>query len=174
MISFDLGGGQFNYRVAGICLEAGRVLLQQAVGYDFWTLPGGRGELLEDSRSTLVREMHEELGVEVTCGRLLWVLENFFTYEGRAFHELALFYSMTLPVDSLLLGVTGEYAGLEPDNPLVFRWFPVDHLTGVKLYPTVLRTALRDLPATTQHLMHHDEPDAMPYSNSTDRRGPTD
>lgn len=159
MITFDTAAGRFNYRVAGVCIHADHVLLSQAARDDFWAMPGGRVELLEDSRSTLMREMRKELGVEVTCDRLLWVLENFFTYEDRAFHELALYYAMTLPAASPLLNVGREFPGLEAHDPMVFRWFPVEQLTQVRLYPTILRTELQQVPATTRHLIHTDFPD---------------
>jgi 8-oxo-dGTP pyrophosphatase MutT (NUDIX family) len=159
VISCDFDAGHFNYRVAGACIHADHILLHRAVTEDFWALPGGRPELFEDSRTTLIREMREELGVDITCGRLLWVLENFFTHAGSAYHELAFYYAMTLPAASSLFDLERAHLGIEPDNPLEFRWFPVDRLTEVRLYPTILRTALRDLPATIQHLIHIDEPD---------------
>jgi 8-oxo-dGTP pyrophosphatase MutT (NUDIX family) len=159
VISFDVNAGHFNYRVAGACIHADHVLLQRAMTEDIWALPGGRPEFLEDSRSTLIREMREELGVDITCSRLLWVLENFFTYAGRAFHELAFYYAMDLPAASPLLDLNRVHLGIEPGNPLEFRWFPVDRLAEVRLYPAILRTALQDLLATTQHLIHTDEPD---------------
>ena len=65
VIVFDVDAGRFNYRVAGVCVHAGHVLLHQAAGDDFSALPGGRPELGEDSRTALAREMHEELGVEI-------------------------------------------------------------------------------------------------------------
>jgi 8-oxo-dGTP pyrophosphatase MutT (NUDIX family) len=159
VISFDVDAGHFHCRVVGVCLQAEHVLLQRAVTEDFWALPGGRLELLEDSRTALIREMWEELGVEITCGRLLWVVENFFSFAGRAFHELAFYYVMTLPADEPLLDVQRVHPGIEPENPLEFRWFPVERLAEVRLNPTIMRTALREVPATIQHLIHTDEPD---------------
>jgi hypothetical protein len=40
------------------------------------------------------------------------------------------------------------------DLTLIFRWFPIDKLQDVYLFPTFLRTALLDLPAHTQHVVH--------------------
>ena len=69
MITLDEAAVSFVLRVAGVALHSGRVLLQRAEGESFWALPGGRGELLEPARQTLVREMAEELHVVVTPGR---------------------------------------------------------------------------------------------------------
>ena len=38
--------------------------------------------------------MQEELGVEAVVGPLLWIVENFFDYEGKAWHELGFYYRM--------------------------------------------------------------------------------
>lgn len=158
MIVFDTHEGRFNYRVAGVCIHEEHVLLQQAAADDFWALPGGRPEFGEHSRAALEREMREEIGEGVGVGPLFWVLENFLTYDDRVFHEVAFHYEMTLPPASSLLDLEREYAGIEPATSLVFRWFPVNRLSQIRLYPTVLREALRDVPAATQHLIHRDEP----------------
>jgi hypothetical protein len=60
---------------------------------------------------------------------------------------------------SPLLDVERDHPGIEADNPLEFRWFPVERLAEVRLYPTIMRSALRALPATAQHLIHTDESD---------------
>ncbi len=91
MITFEEGGKKFNYRVVGIALDVDRVLLLRTEKDDFWFLPGGRVELLEPSQDALIREMREELEVDVRVERLVWVVENFFEYEGKFCHELALF-----------------------------------------------------------------------------------
>lgn len=82
MITFDHGKARFNFRVVGVALDGDRVLVHRPERDDFWTLPGGRGELLEPARDTLAREMLEEIGAEVQVGRLVWVVENFFQYQG--------------------------------------------------------------------------------------------
>ena len=44
--------------------------------------------MLENSKDAIVREMQEEIGARVNVHRLLWVVENFFEYNARSFHEL--------------------------------------------------------------------------------------
>ena len=70
MITFARGPLRFNYRVVGIAINDGRVLLHRAETDDFWALPGGRAELMEPASVTLQREMQEELGIEVQVLRL--------------------------------------------------------------------------------------------------------
>ena len=51
MLTFDLEGERFMYRVAGVAVIDGRVLLRQFEGEDdFYVVPGGRVEMREPGR----------------------------------------------------------------------------------------------------------------------------
>lgn len=161
MISFDFEPDRrFSYRIVAVVTHEGNVLLHRADFENFWSLPGGRAEILETSHTTLEREMREELGVTVMVRRLLWVVENFFTLESRCIHELGLYYVVDLPRNSPYLDKTREYAGREIDSaPLIFRWFPLESLPSVKLMPSFLRTSLAHLPDSVEHVIHADPVD---------------
>ena len=162
MITFDQDGFRFHYRVAGVCIHEGCVLLHRADRDDYWALPGGRCELGESSDETLRREMQEELSVTVTVGRLLWVVENFFTLVGTAYHELALLYAIDLPEDHAFLDTTQRHYGIEDQSTngkpytLIYEWVPIASLPNVILHPSFLRTALQNVPAATQHIVQRD------------------
>ncbi len=155
VIVFDQGGVRFNYRVVAVVVDRGRALLHRWETDDFWALPGGRGELLEPSRETLRREMREEMGVDVRVERLLWVVENFFDYQEKSWHELALYFLTSLLGESRLYGLD-EFPGDDEGVKLLFKWFPVEELEGVPLFPTFLRQALKAIPLTTEHVVHRD------------------
>lgn len=61
-ISYEQNHNKFNFRVAGIVMDAGRVLLHTTEQDAFWNLPGGRVKLNETTEAAIVREMMEELG----------------------------------------------------------------------------------------------------------------
>lgn len=164
MITYERDGIRFTYRVAGICRHDDHVLLHRVDTQDFWSMPGGRCELGEPSDVTLRRELAEELGVVMRVGPLLFVAENFFTLDDEAIHELCFFYDVSLPADHRLHDKTHAHRGVEDRHPdeeelvLIFRWFPVEELVDVPLYPAFLRTALRDVGPETRHVVHWDEP----------------
>ena len=160
MIEFTEGSVRFNYRVAGVCIREGHVLLHREVTYDFWALPGGRLHLLESSYDALRREMEEEMDLPVEVGRLIWFVENFFQNDAFAadlrFHELGLYYEMSLPAEATQNDVNADFMGREGEVPIIFRWFGVDRLAEVPLFPTFLRSALANVPDHPVHLIHHD------------------
>ncbi len=156
MLSFRDGEKCFNYRVVGVALQGDSILLHKEDREDFWSLPGGRGEWFEHSTDTLKREMLEEIGVEVEVGPLVWVVENFYTYDGQKRHELALYYQMFLPKGNRYMSTTGPLAGIEEGTPMTFRWFQLDELDSLVLHPSFLQEALRSPLDETRHIVHHD------------------
>ena len=84
-VVLDHGKARFNYRVGGVALHRGWILLNRSPREDFWYLPGGRIAMGETAAQALKREIREELGVPVRVGPLLWLVENFFRYDGSCF-----------------------------------------------------------------------------------------
>ena len=70
----------FSYRVAGICVRNGNVLLQKPVNDAAYAFPGGHVTLGESNEETLIREFKEEIGVDIRVGELKWVAEIFFPW----------------------------------------------------------------------------------------------
>jgi ADP-ribose pyrophosphatase YjhB (NUDIX family) len=158
MIRLVDGENLFNYRVAGVAIRENSVLLQQAEGDNFWVLPGGRAEFGEPAEQTLIREMKEEIDVEVELVRLLWFVENFFTYSGKQYHEIALYFLMRLPGNSKYLIDTGPFEGEDGGVRIMFQWFPMrpEVLSSLPLLPGFLQTALQELPETVGHIVQRD------------------
>lgn len=65
-------------RVTGVVIEGDRILvLNQDTGTGrSWSLPGGKVEEGETIGGALIREMHEETGLDVEPGRLLYVCDH--------------------------------------------------------------------------------------------------
>ncbi|KJS08801.1 MAG: DNA mismatch repair protein MutT [Hoeflea sp. BRH_c9] len=158
-IRFNDKGRRFNARVAGLALRDGFLLIHREVHEPFWTIPGGTAEMGEDSRTTLVREMQEELGVDVTVGRLLFLVENFFTFGKRAWHEIGWYYLMDLPSSfpfSTDGGIIHEI--VDGKNRLEFKWVPATRasLEALPLPPVFLASRIEVLPETTEHIIWDD------------------
>lgn len=159
MITFDKDNSTFNYRVAGVAIHEGRVLLHRAAHEDFWTLPGGRCEMRELGAEALRREMIEELGAEVIVDRLLWVVENFFEYNGRLGHEIGLYYLMrfagVLPPgwEQEDFRGTEEFDGNGMAFELIFHWYPLEELNRLPILPAFIAGRLSLPPGALEHIV---------------------
>ena len=122
----------------------------------------------ETAAEALVREMREEIDTRVQVGRLLWVVESFFEYNCHAFHELGFYYCISFPADSPLLSTEHAFLGDESGIPLIYRWFPLDALEPLELYPAFLKTGLQRLPQSTEHIVIR-RPNPLPISGDVPR-----
>lgn len=157
MIHYETEHGHFLFRVAGVAVIGGRVLIQQFEFDDtFWCLPGGRVEMGETAVEALRREMLEELRCEVRVGRLLWVMDNHFSHRAAVHHELGLYFAIELP-EGCAQASGGPWVGEELNGTkLFFRWQHIDHLGEVTLKPNCLQQLLGDLPEHAQYVSHRD------------------
>lgn len=155
VLSFPMQEGRFNFRVAGIIIADGHVLICREDDDDYAMLPGGRVELGEDSCLSLTREIAEELAMPAEVGAMIATSENFYRREGEDFHELGFFYAVTLPGQR----PNGNSPWLERQDEghdLQFHWVPLagDALEKFNLLPRWLPEFLRDLPEAHAHVVY--------------------
>jgi 8-oxo-dGTP pyrophosphatase MutT (NUDIX family) len=137
----------FNFRVAGVAIHKEKLLLHKTPTDNFWSLPGGRVDMFEFSRETLLREMLEEIGKTVEVGNLLWVAENFFEYNEIKHHEIGFYYQMHIPV----LEHQEDFVVVEGNTELLFHWQDVHQIEG-SIYPEFITTDLLLNKTSIQHI----------------------
>lgn len=104
--------------------------------------PGGTIEFQERGSAAAVREIREELGVEVVEPEYVGTLENIFEWLGRPGHELVRVYRVRFADPSLYERPSFECVEA---NGVPFRciWKPVSAFDREPLYPDGLRELLR-------------------------------
>lgn len=153
-ITFKTPEGRFNHRTAGIILHEGKALVMKDQRSPYYYLPGGRISLHETSTEAILREIREEIGVEVKAERLCYVVESYFMEEvsGEKFHEVAFYY--LLAPSKELLDMGEEFQLLENGTkPLRFYWKPLSQLPELYLQPAFLKEKLSNLPVYPEHLV---------------------
>jgi 8-oxo-dGTP pyrophosphatase MutT (NUDIX family) len=154
-VVFQVEQNVFNYRVVGILIENGHVLIHRSKMETHWSLPGGRIKYGEDAKSSLKREMMEELAVQVESAEYLWTVENFFTYKEKEFHEVGLYFK--IKTIKPLLFQNGEEFTVEEAERLVFKWVPLEDLKVYPLYPTVVKDKLLNGSFVPGYLLGNDK-----------------
>lgn len=141
------------YRVAGIMIKEGKILLHSDEHNDFWTLPGGAIKPFEAAEDGLKREFQEELDVTITIERLLFLIENSFVFDGEKYHGLELYFLIS-PLDSEDFFAQEEFIGIERDFfpekygdlKLTYRWFHPSEFDSIEILPKILKEALTNIP----------------------------
>ncbi len=137
-ISIMIEDVKFNYR-AGLIIECGdEILIEVNPEIDFVTLPGGRIKTMETSKEGLRRELNEELQylLEDKDFNLRGIIENFFEYDDKKYHELYFLYKMKIDSNHQLYKNTLIN---EDSKKTHFKWVKKTELDKVNLLPKVLR-----------------------------------
>src|SRR4051812_5500050 len=101
--------------------DKNEVLLQLRINppeAGFWSLPGGRVELGEPIEQTVVREVKEEVGLDVTVERLICVTDHIVPAD--AAHWVSPVY--------LVRVLSGVAENMEPRKTERLGWFPLAEL----------------------------------------------
>jgi len=148
----------FSYRVAGICIQNGKVLLQKPDNDTAFAFPGGHVTLGETNAQTLIREFKEEIGVDISVGDLKWVGEIFFPWGNKPCHQICLYYNVditsdNIPFEGMLIGseqLEGRAFNLE------FHWVPLEELENIEVYPTNAAELMSKLDDGVQHFIYRE------------------
>ena len=139
--------GVFSFRVAGILIQDGKVLLQRQVGDPGYAFLGGHVNFGETSEEALVREFKEELGADILPQRLLWIGENFFPWGGKDCHQICLYYLVNLG-EGARIPLDGSWMRDELEDTVVdleLCWVDLASLKQVVVYEIIAQEKLVNL-----------------------------
>lgn len=155
MIRLDKKPQLFSFRVAGVMLHNDHLLVQRGIHDNYWALPGGRAEIGESSEQTIIREMQEELDRAVSIERLLFTVENFFSFDGYRAHELGFYYLLNM--DEALPFHPDDIVHRVVDGPteVEFRWVPATATAFERfdIRPAFLGGYMGRLPERVEHMI---------------------
>lgn len=146
-LTFRIPEGVFNLRAAAVILHEGRILAMQDERSPYYYIPGGRVGFGETAEAAVLREVHEELGIDAQIIRPLWLNQGFFN-EGVAhvdYREVALYFLVDV-TGTDLLSRGDSFTLHEGRHTHRFQWLPIDKLRDEYFYPLFLKDALFSLP----------------------------
>lgn len=131
-LDFKKGDFRFNVRTSAIIYnkDLNKVLLFNVEGRDFYMLPGGRIEELEESLDTIKREVKEEIGWDNINYSFLVLSEEFVNDKGYNNHQINIIYK------GIYNGEINEikFKGLE-GNWINFEWIDISNIYQYKIFP---------------------------------------
>lgn len=146
-ITFRTEQGRFNYRVCGIIINDGKLLAEHDNRSPYYYLPGGRVTMYETAEEAIIRELNEELGIDVEITRPLWINQSFFTedVDNEKYHELCIYFLIDISKTELL--ERGEkFTVSEGQRTHVFECLPVDTLKDEYRYPLFIKESIHNFP----------------------------
>lgn len=159
-ILFHHGNYMFSYRVSGILVHNGKVLLQAPKNTDEYAFPGGHVALGETSTETLRREWIEEVGADIEVGELKWVEENLFPWGNRNAHQICLSYLVELE-NTAQIPLNGSFISKEcsenDTNAIWFHWVQLDQVVNLTVYPVKVAELLPRLNEGVKHLVYRED-----------------
>lgn len=155
----------FSYRVAGICICDGKVLLQKPTDDTGFAFPGGHVALGETNKESLMREFREEIGTDINVKELKWVAEIFFPWSGKACQQICLYYRVELLNDHTAMEsqipLDGKLIGKEHlegrDFDIEFFWVPLSDVGKLQVYPPNANELLKQLDDGVKHFVYKED-----------------
>jgi ADP-ribose pyrophosphatase YjhB (NUDIX family) len=148
--------GVFNYRVAGLLIHCGNLLIMTDENLPYYYLPGGRVQFNENSNDAIIREIKEELKIKIDNIKLIWVNENFFTEESSSekYHEICFYYKVIIN-DENEITKNNEFVIVEENKKHRFIWVNVINIKKYKIYPLFLAEKINDDDSQIKHIVEY-------------------
>ena len=148
--------GTFNYRVGAIIIHDGKLLLMHNEEEPYYYTVGGRVHFNETTEETVVREVREEIGVDLEIDRFLFFQEQFFDGKvtGTHIHELGVYYLMK---DSPALEKLECHSVTARGVAEELHWVPLEETGSLYIVPESIAARLRSLPEHAEHIIEIDE-----------------
>lgn len=132
---------QFFLRVSVVIFneEETKILLFNVTGREFYMLPGGKINELEESIDAIKREVKEELGWENLEYKFLGISEEFVNDKGYNNHQIELIYKGIYKQKI----ENEEFKGLEGDW-IKFEWIDIKEINNYKIYPDIVNKMIKE------------------------------
>ena len=132
MIEIDKRDLVFSVHVYAVMVRDGKILISpqwKENGYDF---PGGRVELGENHKATIIREVKEETGFTVTPTQIIEVFTSLFKHPKREkpYHSILIYYSAEIESGDISTEGFDEH---EMDYAREARFVTLDELKSMEL-----------------------------------------
>lgn len=143
-IDFKENGYRFLVRCSALIINSkNELLLFKYKESDYYLLPGGRVNKLEDSKSAIKREIKEELGLELDF-KLLYVSENILKDE---------------KIQNIDFSYYAKYDGIiipQEDKNQIFEFVDIKKIEDYNLKPSILKELIKQFNIEEKHIINYE------------------
>lgn len=138
----------FGVRATGLVVQDEKLYLVKSPEGKYYTL-GGAIQLGETTEEAVLREMQEELGIDVEVGPLAFIVENQFNLQEKSYHQIEFLYLVT-PLSEPVTYLE------EGDSIRQCEWIAFTDLKNLDINPAFLKTELATWRGQLQHFVNKD------------------
>lgn len=137
---------KLNIRAVLLIRYKDEVLVETYEEYDYKWLPGGRIRFNEDSNTTIIREIKEEMNLDLTKYNYKFssILENFFIMDNIKYHEYQFIYTLDIDDKDLYLKLSNM-----PNNdsklPVYYKWIKLIDYDKENVLPKIGKEAFNKI-----------------------------
>lgn len=142
-ITIELEDYILNIRAAVVIIHNDKVLVHRNINSNHYALVGGRVELGEDSIATVKREIKEEMGKEIEIIGYISTVENFFTMNGKKYHEIEFIHLAEFKEEKDKL-IEDTIKNKEGKNYLQYEWIERNRIDQIPLMPAKIQSVLKN------------------------------
>ncbi len=141
-ITIDVLDYVLNIRAGGVIIHNNKVLLHKNELSDHYAIIGGRVKIGEDSKSSVKRELEEEIGKNVKIEDCLATIENFFDAKGKKYHEIMFLWKAEFEKDEDK-NIDYTLYNAEGKDYLSYKWIDIDKLNNYNVVPKAIIEILK-------------------------------
>lgn len=125
-IKLECNDGKFKLRASGIIVSDGKILVHKGKKFDGYCFPGGHVEIGETTGEAIIREIKEELNLDVKIDDIFCINENIYTNnDNKVIQEINYYYKL-LPLCEI---DKNDFEIIENDKGVIkkheFCWLPI-------------------------------------------------
>lgn len=139
-------------RTVAVLVKDGKLLVQRDRDGQEYALPGGHVKIGETLEAGLIRETREEMGVAISCKRLLWSEECFWEWKGRQAHNIAFYYEVEV-CDGYDIPDNGEFVPQKDNGDVLIGWMPIEKLKDIIIYPEFIKEEIYRMDGPRKHFV---------------------
>lgn len=148
VITIKEEGTRFGARAGAIIYNENKTkILLENQNNERYMFPGGRIDIHEDSGAAIVRELKEELNLEIDL-KLKYIVEMFLDSSKTRYHEIGFYYLSIVNEDK----ITNGFHSLNDDG--IFEWVPIKNLENYKILAKPIKNKVFNNEIVDEKLEH--------------------